>query len=512
MNHLKRYSQQLTAYIVAAMLLPALLAGIASMVLHFALQSNAVITLSAAVVVFIVTAIFTYRSLAQASIGPVEKIWQAVWHISPDRHDVAAPRLESIKIGRELVTSLAQQIYGMASGGSQTSKASLTAGTPAQGVDIIDTIPLALFMVDKDKIIRKANRQAGTLLGIDHTTLVGKNMYDILRLSFMTEDTLDNWLQRIHESKVTDTKSWEHVRLTQADNKTVRQFDLAAAFSKDNTNDHELILALFDRTDIYSTMDQSTSYVAIAVHELRTPLTLLRGYIEVFEDELGDKLTPELAQFMRKMSVSAQSLTAFVSNILNVARIDENQLVLNLQEADWATILSEIIDDLQLRASVRGKTLEKEIATDLPKAAIDRISMYEVVSNLVDNAIKYSGQSSKIIIRARMGKDGSIETEVQDFGPGLPQSVIGGLFTRYYRSHRSRNAISGSGLGLYLVKSIVNAHGGNVWVNSKEGEGSSFGFSIQTYENAKGQADSLGQNGIERQASGWIKNHSLYRR
>ncbi len=513
MNHLKRYSQQLTGYIVAAMLLPGIFAAGTVLVVHYYLQADAWIVMSAGAVVFTVSATLFYIRLARISMGPVEKIWQAVWHISPQRNNVAAPKLESLKTGRELVRSVIQQIYELAGSPATTGKDAAEATSGVQGgMELVDAMPLALFVIDKDRGIRWANRQAGIVLGEDPRSLAGKSMYDVLKLSFTSDDTLDNWLTHVSTTRAIDTRTWEHVRLTPPDNKSVRQFDLAATYSKENPAGNELMLALFDKTELYSKLDQSAGYVAVAVHELRTPLTLLRGYIEVFEDELGDKLTPELSEFMRKMNASAQTLTAFVSNILNIARIDENQLVLNLQEADWPAVLTEIIDDLSIRATVRGKKLKLNIAPGLPAAAIDRISMYEVVSNLVDNAIKYSGQSSEIIIHTRLGKSGSIETEIQDFGPGMPQSAMDGLFTRYYRSHRSRNAVSGSGLGLYIVKSIVSAHGGNVWVNSKEGQGSTFGFSIQTYENAKDQAGSLNKDGIERQAGGWIKNHSLYRR
>jgi signal transduction histidine kinase len=84
------------------------------------------------------------------------------------------------------------------------------------------------------------------------------------------------------------------------------------------------------------------------------------------------------------------------------------------------------------------------------------------------------------------------------------------LFTKYYRSHKSRDAVSGSGLGLYLVKAIVTAHGGRVWATSKEGEGSTFGFSLMPFSDVSAEIGKDGK-GIERQASGWIKNHSTYR-
>src|SRR5690606_35941113 len=103
----------------------------------------------------------------------------------------------------------------------------------------------------------------------------------------------------------------------------------AASFSKDNSAGNEAVLVLFDRSGAYSIQDKATTFVAVAVHELRTPLTMLRGYIELFEDELGDSLSPEHKAFMNKMSAASQNLSAFVSNILNVARIEEDQLTLS---------------------------------------------------------------------------------------------------------------------------------------------------------------------------------------
>jgi signal transduction histidine kinase len=321
---------------------------------------------------------------------------------------------------------------------------------------------------------------------------------------------LQTWLGQVKASKVTAANNWDRVRLNLPDGQPTRLFDMIAHFNKDNPNNYETLLALYDHTQKYQSEDNNTSYVALAVHELRTPLTLLRGYIEVFEDELGSNLTPELKDFMTKMSAAAQTLTAFVSNILNVARVDENQLTLSLAEANWNELLPSICKDLEIRAKVRGKQLQLNVMPNLPTVAVDKISIYEVLSNLIDNAIKYSDKADKVIVHARIASDGNVETIVQDFGLGIPESAVKNLFTKFYRSHRSRGAVSGSGLGLYLVKAIVNAHGGNVWVQSKEGEGSSFGFTLQPFKNlANGES---GQGGLERQAHGWIKNHSMYRR
>jgi len=168
------------------------------------------------------------------------------------------------------------------------------------------------------------------------------------------------------------------------------------------------------------------------------------------------------------------------------------------------------VSDLELRAKVNGKHIEVQTDPNLPYVAVDRISIHEVLNNLVDNAIKYSGDSDKIIISSKLNSDGMVEVSIQDFGIGIPQAVMPDLFQKYYRSHKSRVQIGGTGLGLYLSKALVNAHGGNIWVRSKEGEGSIFTFTLQPFDQVKHQQKD-GQDGIMRGAHGWIKNHTLNR-
>ncbi len=510
MNHLKRFTSQLSNLIFLGVFLPGILALGGYLIAYELLGLSSLVSLGVSTTLYVIAAIIAYSVLLRATTLPIEKVWQAIWHVSPGKNNVAAPKLDQLKLGRELVSSMVRQVYDLASSShivNNTDDAASAA--PLQTDKLIDQLPVAILLLDKQHVVTQANTAAAGFFDLPREKVTGKHIYDTLRMSFTSDDTFDTWLQTVSQSRATDTRSWEHVRTALGDGKITKQFDLAASYSKDDSSGHEVTLAIFDRTADYDQADQSTSYVSLAVHELRTPLTVLRGYIEVFEDELGDQLSPEHKEFMRKMSAAAQTLTAFVSNILNVARIDENQLTLSLHEANWNEVLPSIIKDLELRASVRSKTLELNIQENLPTVAIDRISIYEVVSNLVDNAIKYSGQAHKIIIHSQVAKDGTVSTEIEDFGPGIPENVVKGLFTKFYRSHRS-NSVGGSGLGLYLVKSIITAHGGNVWVNSHEGKGSKFGFSLQTFASIKSGGN--GPDGIERQASGWIKNHSMYRR
>jgi signal transduction histidine kinase len=215
---------------------------------------------------------------------------------------------------------------------------------------------------------------------------------------------------------------------------------------------------------------------------------------------------------MHKMNATAQQLTAFVNNILNVARVDGDQLELKLQEENWSEIVTAAIDSLSLRAQVRGITLTCTVAPNLPSVGVDRLSIQEVINNLVDNAIKYSGASKIITVDTHLTQDGMVETTVQDYGLGISTSILANLFTKFYRDHRNRSQIGGTGLGLYLAKAIVTAHGGNLWVQSTEGKGSTFGFTLLPFARLAAETKENADQEIVRSAHGWIKNHSLYRR
>jgi signal transduction histidine kinase len=446
-------------------------------------------------------------------VEPLEMIEEVIDYAAHDNRNTNQPNMQNLRVGRELIAAQSLQIYDLASSvsNSRSSQSSATAYAqlPTTSATILDSISTPIIGIDANLLITVANKSATEYVGKSLTDMLGKPFYDCLNLSFQSDETYQSWLEKVKETSVTASRSWNRVRHV-IDEDHVKQFDLSASFSSGNQSGTESMIALFDKTELYNNDDQDVSFVALAVHELRTPLTIMRGYIEVFEDELGPTLNPELTEFMHKMHASAQQLAAFVSNILNVARIEENQLALKLRSENWGEILKSAVADLELRAQVQGKHIVLQIADNLPPVAADRISAHEVINNLVDNAIKYSGNAEKIVITATINSDGLIETSVQDFGIGIPESVMSGLFQKYHRSHKSNVQVLGTGLGLFLCKALVTAHGGNIWVRSKEGEGSLFSFTLLPYDRISSEQID-GEDGIIRGAHGWIKNHSLYR-
>jgi signal transduction histidine kinase len=450
----------------------------------------------------------TSFALTRYTLSPLQAIWKALIQLTPGDHAVMAPNVSTLRVGRELVATLVAEVYQLTSRPS----ADPPTGSHNQGQMIANNLPLPLLILNADQNIVFINDAAAQYLS--HTTheLVGQNIYSVLDMAFPSEQTFDVWLKDVTKTVATATHTWERVRLNASDSHPVRYFDLAAYYNQGNVDSFETMMVFFDHTAQYSQDDQAISFIALSVHELRTPLTLLRGYIEVFEEEIGPTLNPEFKDFMFKMNATAQQLSAFVNNILNVARVDDDQLILALHEETWPTIVKSAANMMALRANVRGITIEYSIAPDLPTVGADRVSIQEVITNLIDNAIKYSGTSKRIRVSTFLNNEGMVETDVQDSGSGIATNLLPNLFTKFYRDHHNRAQIGGTGLGLYLSKAIVTAHGGNIWVRSKEGEGSTFSFTLSPYAALAETLKTSDNKEIVRDAHGWIKNHSFYRR
>jgi signal transduction histidine kinase len=458
--------------------------------------------------------IWISAALAQLALTPLRYVWQAMLHVTPQHSDSTAPDLQTIKVGKELVTSMVLQVYQMASTtNSVKAKDDITQSQASQtALAITRAFPLPILAINHNLNIIFANDAALRYLNQTDDAIIGNNFYSTLDLAFSNDNTFDKWLADSRANKATATMYWQRVRARRGDEQDAKQFDLAASYNKDSPNGTEIVVTLFDKTEEYAQDDDGLGFVALAVHELRTPLTTLRGFIEVFEDELGDKLDDEMRGFMYKMQASAQQLASFVSNILNVARIEDDQLELKLSEENWPQLIQETLDDLTIRAQVHGKIIEFKPVPDLPTVAVDKVSVYEVLTNLIDNAMKYSGTSTKILITTAVNQDGLVETNVIDYGVGIPTSVMPHLFEKFQRNHRNRAQIGGTGLGLYLSRAIINAQGGNIWMQSKENLGSTVSFTLKPYSLLANELKNSDNKDITRGAHGWIKNHSFYRR
>lgn len=448
-------------------------------------------------------------------VQPLKFLWQAILYIAPETTNVPAPELHNLKYGKELITNLVNHVYQLADVSKQLAKTAKLDHANLHNNFIANSLPLPLLVLDKNETILFSNNTLLQYIGATSDAMHHKNLYSVLDFAFESDDTFKAWLDNAKQHDVSAAKTWERVKLTlltDSGKKETRLLDLAAYYNKANPDGYETMLVCFDHTKMYAQDDQAINFVALAVHELRTPLTMLRGYIEALQEELAGKIDDELIGFLKKTEAAAGQLATFVNNILNVAQLEDDRMTLKLQEESWNEVLGSALKDLQLRSKIRGITIKTDIEESLPPVGADRVSLYEVLSNLIDNAIKYSGKSKEILVSAKLTKEGQVETTVQDFGVGIPTTAVQHIFDKFYRDHHNRAQIGGTGLGLYLCKNVVKAHGGTIWVKSKINEGSTFGFTLVPYKNLAEERKNNNNEGIVRNAHGWIKNHSLYRR
>jgi len=332
-----------------------------------------------------------------------------------------------------------------------------------------------------------------------------------LALNFIEDEDIMAWLSRAEDKTINSENRWHRVSTDPRVMKRQRFFDIVASYEKGAAA--ETVIILIDQTNHYGPEEEDLNFIAFAAHELRGPITIIRGYLDVLNQELSDRLKGDEPELISRLIVSSSKLSSYVNNILNVAKFDRHHLRVHLTEDTASAIYASIADDMQMRAQTQHRLLNINIPDSLPTVAADRGSVSEVLSNLIDNAIKYSFEGGLITVSAE-AKGDFVEFSVQDNGVGIPANVVKNLFRKFYRSHRSREAVSGTGIGLYIAKAFVESHGGSISVTSKENEGSTFSFTLPIYATV---ADKLLEDGqlnqsLVRRGGGWIRNHSMYRK
>jgi len=210
------------------------------------------------------------------------------------------------------------------------------------------------------------------------------------------------------------------------------------------------------------------------VHELRTPLTPIRVSTSLLMQELQRE---DLLPLVRNINSGVHTLQQRVDELLDLAKGELGLLELDRRDMDPLQFLQSVVEEEAPVASSRGQVLNMELPSSLLPVWADESRLHQVVLNLLDNAFKYTPTGGRITLRAREEKDVLI-VEVQDTGPGIPVEEQQRLFEPHYRVEPRGQHVGGLGLGLALSKTIVELHGGRIWVRNETGGGSTFGFSV----------------------------------
>jgi len=228
------------------------------------------------------------------------------------------------------------------------------------------------------------------------------------------------------------------------------------------------------RQNLEEEMKNRVEFTRALVHELKTPLTAIMASSDLLAEELSEGPMTRLAG---NINQSAARLNTRIDQLLDLARGEIGMLDLSLRPLNPLEMLRGAADDMASVASGREQSLIVDLPPSLPQIVGDEERLRQVVSNLLNNACKYTPEGGKITLRAA-ATDDSLTVEVHDTGRGISKEDQKRVFELYYRGHGEGERIIGLGIGLALSKTLVDLHGGTMWVRSQEGKGSTFAFSV----------------------------------
>ncbi|MDK2926074.1 MAG: two-component system, OmpR family, sensor histidine kinase ResE [Bacillota bacterium] len=238
-----------------------------------------------------------------------------------------------------------------------------------------------------------------------------------------------------------------------------------------------VVSVLLDMTRERRLEEMRREFVANVSHELRTPLTYLQGYTEAILDGLAADPDEE-KKYLKIILDETLRLRRLVSDLLDLSRIEAGQLALEKGEVNLAELCSEVAEKVRPLAEEKEIRLELDVPAQLPPAWGNADRLQQVLINLLDNALRHTGAGGKVAVTAKVQGE-ELAVSVHDTGPGIPPEELPYIFERFYKVEKARTrTTAGTGIGLAIVKGLVEAHGGRVWVESTPGKGSVFTFTV----------------------------------
>ena len=326
---------------------------------------------------------------------------------------------------------------------------------------VINSLKDASIGIDKNNCVLFANQQALQLLGLKAEETIGKSTRELNKRNdlfrFLVENEGKNPFKIVVDGKENYyAKETIEVSQDEAQNKVI--------VLKNITSFKELDVA-------------KTDFIATISHELKTPLASSDFSLKLLEDDrIGKEEQKELIQQLKNDN---QRMLRILSELLNMSQVEAGKIQLDIQSASPYQIVENSINAVITPAREKGLHIEKEIEPGLPNIKADPDKISWVLNNFFTNAIKYSPSGSNILIEVR--KTGNqISFAVTDKGQGIDETYLGRIFERYFQVPGRLDKI-GSGIGLAICKEFIEAMGGTIWVKSKIGEGSVFGFNLPVY-------------------------------
>ena len=357
--------------------------------------------------------------------------------------------------------------------------------------NFFENAPVYGYLLSPEGIILEVNKMALTSLEYEKEDLIGKHLNTVcapkfhkkmnnLLLKWKETDEIDN------EEMVFVTKQGENrtvllsvnsVRDT--DGKIMYFISIQKNVTEINRINDELNKNLESQNiNLQQLNEVKTTFLKTTSHELRTPITSIKGYIQMLLKQILGEINEEQRKSLEIILRNINRLDRIIQNILDVSNLKSGTMKFIPSKVNPRILVEEITKATKSFAYEREITINVDLEKDLPDLIVDRERVKQVLKNLVDNAIKFSPGSSIINIKAKKENE-DVLFEVQDFGQGIPKDKQEQIFDGFYQVDSSEvRKFDGVGLSLALSKGIILSHGGNIWVESTEGKGSTFWFTL----------------------------------
>jgi two-component system phosphate regulon sensor histidine kinase PhoR len=315
-----------------------------------------------------------------------------------------------------------------------------------------------VLVLDRQGRVQLVNRAAQNMLAVDETS-VGRRYLEVIRhpdISAQLTAALRGNAVAPHELPLGRDSS--------------RLF-VARAAPVSTAADGGAVLVLHDITDLRRADQVRRDFVANVSHELRTPLTAIRGYVEALLDDSGG--APQTRQFLEIVARHTSRMERLVADLLRLARLDAGQEPLDIAPCDLQQMFKAVVADLAQTIAAKDQHVDIAVSPDACAINADPAKLHDVMRNLVENAVNYSPEHAAVRVEA-MRRDGHVEITVSDSGPGIPAADLTRVFERFYRVDKARSRPGGMGLGLAIVRHLVELHGGRATAENRPEGGARF--------------------------------------
>lgn len=353
---------------------------------------------------------------------------------------------------------------------------------------ILSSITDGIYAVDNERNLVLFNTAAEEMTGWDRKSALGLKCWNVMKLK--NEEDISVCEKDCPMLQVWNTGE----NLTREDlyfiNKNKKSVQISGAYSPIKSLSGKLtggVCVFRDVTKRKEVERLRNEFVSTASHELRTPLTTLEGYIDLASNEKTSKIDEKAREYLTKAHNTVINMSNLVKNLLSVTKIDEGKIELNIEDFSISELIETTVNELRPLAEKKGLKLEflktsigekgkKALARSINVSA-DKSIVKEILSNLIENGIKFTTKGG-VTVKVNYDNDFAIIT-VEDTGMGIPPDSIKHLFEKFYRVDNSATReVGGTGLGLYITRSMVELLGGKIWVESKLGKGTAFTFTL----------------------------------